>query len=134
MGIFYSLIKSYLEDRYQRVKLENNYHKSCSSWGIIRHGVLFLFLLYINDITAITHAKDDNSKSQLFLFADDTSLLITSSNPKNFIEDINVTFTDINNWFKVNLLTLNFEETNLMQFLTKNTSHIPFSVDSDINI
>jgi hypothetical protein len=48
--------------------------------------------------------------------------------------DVPTKFTDINNWFKVNLLTLNFEKTNFMQFITKNSSHIPFSVDSDINI
>jgi hypothetical protein len=140
-GTFYSLIKSYLGDRYQRIKLENNQHTLCSSWGIIRHGVPqgsilgpLLFLLYINDITKVTHAKDDNSKSKLVLFAGDTNLLITSSNPTNFVQDINVKFTDINNWFKVNLLTLNFEKTNFMQFVTKNSSHIPFSVDGDINI
>jgi hypothetical protein len=65
---------------------------------------------------------------------DDTSLLITSSNPTNFVQDINVTFTDIHNWFKVNLLTLHFEKPNFMQFLTKNGSYISFSVDGDINI
>jgi hypothetical protein len=116
-GTFYSLIKSYLEARHQRVKLENNYHKSYCSWGIIWHGVPqgsilgpLLILLYINDIMKVINTKDNNNKSQVILFADDTSLLITSSNPANFVRDINVTFTDINNWFEVNLLTLNFKE------------------------
>jgi hypothetical protein len=139
-GTSYLLIKSYLEDRHQRIKLENSYHKSYCSWGIIWHGVpqgsilgLLLFLLYINDITKITNTKDNNNKSQVVLFVDNTSLHTISSNPTNFVGDINVTFTDIDNWFKVNLLTLYFEKTNLIQFLTKNRSNIPFTVDCDIN-
>jgi hypothetical protein len=138
---FYSLNKSHLQDRHQRVKLENNYHKSYSRWGIIWHGVPqgsilgpLLFLLSINNTTKIKNCKDNTNKSQLLLFADDTGVPITSSNPIHFVQNINVTFTDINNSFKVKLLILNFEETNLIQFLTKTSSHIPFSVDSDINI
>ena len=38
-GIFYSLIKPYLEDRHQRVKLVNNDNNSCSSMEIVKHGV-----------------------------------------------------------------------------------------------
>jgi hypothetical protein len=59
-----------------------------------------LFLLYINSVTKITNTRDNNNKSQLVLFADDMSLLITSTNHTNFVQDINVTFRDINNWFK----------------------------------
>jgi hypothetical protein len=77
--IFYSLIKSYSEDRYQRVELVNNYYKSCSGWGIVKHGVpqgsvlgSLLFLLFINDIMTITNTKDNNNKFKLVLFADDT--------------------------------------------------------------
>ena len=33
-GTFYSPIKSYLEDRHQRVKLVNIDYRACSSWGI----------------------------------------------------------------------------------------------------
>ena len=75
-GTFYSLIKSYLEDRHQRVKVVNNGYKSCSSLGIVKHDVPqgsilgpFLFLLYINDITKVTVTKDNN-KSKLVLFTE----------------------------------------------------------------
>ena len=81
----------------------------------------------------IASTKDDNNKSKLVLFLDDTSLIITSPNPTNCIKDINGAFTDINNWFKANLLPLNFEKTSLIQFLT-NSSHIPISVGCDNNI
>ena len=97
---------SYRAHRRQRVKLVNNHHKFCSIWGIVKHGVLqgsllgpLLILQYINDITRITSTKDDNNKSKLVLFPDDTSLIITSPNPINFIKDINGVFTGTNNWF-----------------------------------
>ena len=95
---------------------------------------LLLFLLYIHDITKITNTKDNDNKSQLPLFADDTSLIITISDPTNFIHYINEIFSNINNWFKANFLSLNFEKTNFIQFLTKNSSQIPFSVSFNNNI
>jgi len=88
---------------------------------MVKHGVLqgsvlgpLLFLLFINDIMKITNTEDNNNKSRLVLFADDTSRIITSPNPTNFIIDINGTFTNTNNWFKANLLSLNVEKTFLV--------------------
>jgi len=65
---------------------------------------------------------------------DDTSLIITSPNPTEFIKDIYGVLTNINNWFKANLLQLNFEKTSLIQYLINNSSHIPISVGCDNNI
>jgi hypothetical protein len=89
-------------------------------------------LLYINDIMKITNTRDNNNKSTFVLFVDDKNLFITTANHTVFIKDINVEFTNINNWFKPNLLSLNFEITNLRQFLT--SSHIPISVGCNNNI
>ena len=89
-----------------------------------------LFVLHIN-IMKITNTKDKNYKSTLVLFVDDAGPFITSPNPTNFIKDINGIFTNINKWFKANLLSWNFEKTSLVQFLTKKSSHIPISVDCD---
>jgi hypothetical protein len=102
--IAYKLIKPYLEGRYQRVVLNNN---SYSNWCEIKHGVPqgsilgpLLFLLYVNDLPKIT---DENSK--LILFADDTSIIITSPNPTDFENSVNKIFHDINRWFNTNLLS-----------------------------
>ena len=65
---------------------------------------------------------------------DDTSLIIISPNPTNFIKDISGVFTNINNWFKASLLSLNFQKTGLIQFLTKNSSDVPISVGCDNKI
>ena len=71
--------------------------------------VSLLFLLYINDVPKITSTEVNNNTSTLILFANDTCLNITSSNPANLIEVIEGTFNDINNWFNAKLWSLNFE-------------------------
>jgi hypothetical protein len=49
----------------------------------------------------------------LFFFADDTSIIITSPNPTNFENSVNKIFHDINRWFNTNLLSLNLDTCNL---------------------
>jgi hypothetical protein len=38
-------------------------------------------------------------------------------------------FKDINDWFKANLLTLNFDKTYFIQFLTKNSYAVDMHID-----
>jgi hypothetical protein len=103
-GTILKLIKSYLEHRYQKVILDNNLPNFKSDWGEIRHGVPqgsilgpLLFLLYINNLPKIV--KDN---AELVLYADDTSIIITSLNPTNFINSANKILQDINEWFTTN--------------------------------
>jgi Uma2 family endonuclease len=72
-----------------------------------------LFLIYINDLPkAIKH------KALPILFADDTSILLTSPNNIHMQNDLNTVF-ELNNWFKSNLLFFEFGKTYFIQFTNK---------------
>ena len=73
-----------------------------------------LFLVYINDVPT---AK--GNKAIPVLFADDTSILITSPNNVKFQSDFNVVFGQLNKWFMTNLLSLNFDKTYVILFTNK---------------
>jgi len=129
-GGFFKLIKTFLQNRYQRVVLNNSYANSVSEWGKTTHGVPqgsilgpLLFLLYINDLPSLT---DNNNK--IVLFADDTSLIISNPDPINFRNDANKILRHIQKWFDTNLVSLNWEKTHFMYFLTKNNSFNDFDI------
>ena len=74
------------------------YHK-------VRFSALF-FLLYINELPTITAEND-----KLVLYADDASFIITIPSPIEFVDKLNKVFTNVNEWFRNNLLFLNFNKT-----------------------
>jgi len=55
----------------------------------------------------------------MVLFVDDTSILVTDLNKFDFDVNRNKTFLDINTWFKDNLISMNFNKTQYLEFRTK---------------
>jgi hypothetical protein len=49
-------------------------------------------------------------KSKLIFFTDDTSIIVTNPNAIDFKNDVSTVFEHISIWFKLNLLSLNFDE------------------------
>jgi len=141
-GTAYKLMQSYLDNRYQRTKIKDKYlNTSVSSWELIKHGVPqgsvlgpLMFLIYINDLP-ITINKIATS----VIFADDTSIIITNSNKTDFENALNQTIIEMGNWFRSNLLTLNYDKTHFLQFLTTNRKEMqqqivtPNSLITNIN-
>ena len=118
-GKFRTLIESYLTSRYQKVSLEKGDHnKNTSEWARINYGIpqglilgpLF-FLIYVNDLPTIV-----NEGNNIVLYADDASIVVTDSNRAEFNLHVNGVFKAINNWFKNNLLNLNFTKTQYLEF------------------
>jgi len=130
------LIESYLVNRFQRVQLDSTTLelKTTSEWTKVKHGVPqgsvlgpLLFLLYINDLpNALSH------NASPILFADHTSIIITSHNVQTFQEEINATFGLISNWFQLNS-SLNIDKTHFIQFSSKNLNNYETHVSDGFN-
>jgi hypothetical protein len=62
-------------------------------------------------------------------FADDTSIIVTDINELNFEINLKQTFRDINTWFTSNLLALNFDKTQYMEFRPMNYYNVTTKVN-----
>jgi hypothetical protein len=63
-----------------------------------------------------------NDNAEVVLYAKDTSIIIISLNPADFTNSASKILHDINKQFTTNLLSLNADKPQYMQFVTKATS------------
>jgi hypothetical protein len=130
VGKFCELIKSYLNNIYQRVIIKSmNASNHVSSWELVKHGVPqgyilgpLLFLFYINDLPQLVKGK-----ALPVLFADDTTFIIPNSDPAIMDQDAKVVLQTTQRWFNSNRMLLNYNKTKFMQFLP-NVSHQPMGI------
>ena len=114
--------KSYLWDRKQCVYIKTNDGQDYfSSWESVKQGVSqgsvlgpLLFIIYINDLPPYI-----NKLAKVFLFADDTSVLVTGNNHDELKHKVRGTLSLIINWFTANKLALNISKTNIIRFALK---------------
>jgi hypothetical protein len=65
------------------------------------------------------------------LFADDISILLPNSNLTICSKHIDIVFECINKWFKGNFLSLNFEKTHYIYYITRVNTTINMRIDYD---
>jgi hypothetical protein len=117
-----NLIKSYLEDRQQKVEVKFfNEDGSClvthSKSGKLEYGVPqgsvlgpLLFIIYMNDL------RLNISNAHVTIFADDTTIAVSGSNAIEVCNNMNTAIDQASTWFKINKLVLNASKTKLMIF------------------
>ena len=112
-GVINSWFRSYLTDRKQTTEVNNVVSEAETTLcGVPQGSVLgpLLFLLYINDI------YKSSSLFSFYLFADDTSIILTNNNLKELETLVNCELGNVNDWLKANKLSLNIKKLNFVIF------------------
>ena len=105
--------RSYLSNRKQFVDLNNNLSTSRPiNCGVPQGSLLgpLLFIIYINDFYKSSEILT------FILFADDSNLFYSHSNPNTLLSTMNIELKNILEWIKANKLSLNILKTNFMLF------------------
>ena len=118
--------KSYLSNRTQGVKY-NDVVSSSRAIGIgVPQGSILgplLFIIYINELSVVV------PKLKSIIFADDTTLFLSSSDLFQLKQDLNKELKQLSQWFESNKLSINIKKTHYMLFsLNKNVQNTQFDV------
>lgn len=119
-GIALTLIKSYLGNRKQYVRMDNHAESTLSNiyYGVPQGSVLgpLLFIVYINDIVNI------DTECQMIAYADDTSIFVSGDILDNVLEKANIILSKLGLWSEANCLQVNSSKTKAVIFRPKNKS------------
>ena len=124
------LIRSYLSNRQQRVKINNSF----SDWKEIKIGVPqgsvlvpLLFNVFINDIFWSTH------RTKICNYADDTTIFACHPDLDTIIKQLEEDSSVIVKWFSDNFLKLNDDKCHMIVFGDKSTEATVSIGNSRIN-
>ncbi|KAA5662330.1 reverse transcriptase family protein, partial [Pseudomonas aeruginosa] len=125
-GVSLELIKSYLSGRIQKVDVKGTRSSGVLlNMGVPQGSILgpFLFLVYINDLP-----KFIETRHEVVLFADDTSLLFKIKRQLEDYDDVNDAISRVVHWFSVNNLLLNNKKTKCIKFTTPNVRQVDTNI------
>ena len=126
-GTAFSLLESYLKDRYQYVSVNGFVSDQLPvTLGVPQGSVLgpLLFLLYVNDIPLVP------KKSLVTIYADDIILYFSDFNVFNLCDTLSKDLEYLEKWLRCNCLTLNYDKTSYTMFTYKS---IPNNINIKIN-
>lgn len=119
------ILRSYLTDRYFRVKQKEEYSSiNPIKAGVPQGSVLgpILYLLYTNDIP-------DTSHNTIATFADDTAILSIADNNYDSIKNLQLSINKIQDWTKKWKIKLNQTKSVHVDFTTKKIHYIPVYIN-----
>lgn len=120
------LLKSYLSDRYFRIKYENEYSKLKKiDAGVPQGSILgpILYLLYTHDIPV-------NKETTTATFADDTAILAMADCVEKSTENLQSSINDIDKWTKKWRIKLNELKSVHVNFTNKKIVNVPIFIDN----
>jgi len=123
------LIRSYLSNRQQYVDFDSSKSQCLPvECGVPQGSILgpLLFLIYINDIKNCT-------PENILSFADDTTMLLSHSDPVLLYDRANRSLSDLFHWFCANKLSLNAKKTQYILIQPHGLTHYQHTLSLKIN-
>lgn len=123
----YSIIRSYLTHRTQRVKIRNSFSSNLPiTSGVPQGSVLAptLFQIFINDLLHLPLSCSSHA------YADDTTFYLADKDPSKLQQIINSDLKLIHNWCKTNRMTLNLSKSHYMVVNPCNAHRFTITIDN----